>query len=166
MRYSKKYVAIAFFITLFHYASFGQTKISAIQAKLFYNEKKSETFGKDVSGTFSDNIIDNSEVVLWNTIIGEGSAEGYSNQTIVIVEVTTIGQSNKNQILKLSATAENKVLLQQQRTFSSVGDNTKYKLLFLLNNTGCEKIALKAEIIKDGKSISTMNKTINFRCGE
>ena len=163
MRFSKKFFAIVFFITLFNYTSFGQTKISAIQAKLFYNEKES---GKDVSGTFSDNIIDNSEVTLWNSVIGEGSAEGPSKQTIVIVEVTSNGQSNKNQILKFSATAGKKVLLQQQKTFSCIGDKTKYKLLFLLEETGCDTISLKAEIIKNGKSVSTMNKTINFECGE
>ena len=166
MGYSKKYFAIIFFITLFNYALLGQTKISAIQAKLFYNEKKSDTERKDVSGTFSDNIIDNSEVALWNTIIGEGSAEGYSNQTIVIIEVTSNGQSNKNQILRFSASAGKKILLQQQKTFSCIGDKTKYKILFLLGDTGCDKISLKAEIIKSGKSISTMNKTINFECGE
>jgi len=153
-------------ITMFSLNVMGQTKISAIQAKLFYNEKKDKQTNSDVSGNFSENIIDNSEITLWNTIIGEGSAEGYSDQTIVIVEVTSIGQSNKDQILKLSASAGKKILLQQQRTFSCIGENTKYKLLFLLNDTGCDKITLKAEILKNGKNVSTMNKTINFECGE
>jgi hypothetical protein len=144
----------------------AQTKISSIQAKLFYNEKKTDLESEDTSGTFSDNIVNNSEIVLWNTIIGEGSANGFSNQTIVIVVVTSNGQSNKNQIIRFTATSGKKILLQQQQTFSCIGNQAKYKLLFLLNDTGCKKISLKAEILKNGKSISTMIKSIDFECGE
>lgn len=57
----------------------AQAKITAIQAKLFYNEKKSDN-EKDVSGSFSPNIL-NGDFALWNVIIGAGDAEGYTNQT-------------------------------------------------------------------------------------
>lgn len=145
---------------------YAQTKVSAIKAKLFYNENKDGDESKDVSGGFSENIIDNSEIVLWNTLIGEGSAEGYSNQTIVIVEIASKGQSNKNQLVKFTATVGKKVILQQLRTFSVISDSTKFNLLFLLNNTGCEEIAVTAEIIKNNKPVSILKKKINFKCGE
>lgn len=147
---------------------FSLTKVSNIQAKLFYNENKfeGEIEKKDVLGTFSGNIIDNPEFSLWNTAIGEGSAKGYSNQTIVIVEIISKGMSIKNQILKFTATTEKKILLQQQKIFNCIEDKTKYDLLFLLDNTYCEKITIKAELLKGTKIVSTLSKIIDFQCGE
>jgi len=142
----------------------SQTKVSAIQAKLFYNENKPQS--KEVCGTFSDNIIDDPQISLWNTIIGEGSAKGYSNQTIVIVEITSNGLSNKKQVLKFTAMAGRKILLQQQKTFHAIEDKTKYELLFLLDNTGCEKVLIKAELLNNSKIVSALSKTISFQCGE
>lgn len=120
---------------------------------------------KDVSGNFSPNVIDNQEFALWNTIIGEGSAEGYSNQTIVIVEISAKGMSNKDQTLKLTAKSGKKTLTQQQN-FSCVDCAKPYKVLFILNETGCEKVSLKAELLNNNKVVSTLNKSIDFECGE
>ncbi len=53
-------------------------KISAIKALLFYDGK----------GTFSRDVLAKPEFTFWNTIIGEGDAEGPSNSTLVLVEVT------------------------------------------------------------------------------
>ena len=58
------------------------------------------------------------------------------------------------------------ILLQQLKTFSCIEDKTKYKLLFLLNDTGCDSITINAEIQKKGKKISGMSKTTDFKCGE
>ena len=144
--------------------AFSQAKVTAIRAKLFYNENK-EFATKDVSGSFSPNIIDNGEFALWNTIIGEGSAEGASNQTIVIVEISAKGMSNKSQIIKLTTTIDKKTQSQQQ-TFSCIDCTKPYKVLFILNNTGCDPIKLKAELLNNNKVVSTLTKNIDFQCGE
>lgn len=164
-----KHLKIYFIFLFFTFFVSGQTKISGIQAKLFYNEKNDNFEHDDFSGTFSDNVIDNNEIGLNNVIIGEGGGiEGISRQTIVIIEITSNKQTTGSQIIKVIATAGKSVLLQQTLTFKYLSDDPikKYKLLFLLNDTGCEKISLKAEILKNGKSISTMIKTIDFECGE
>src|SRR3954467_14694995 len=52
-------------------------KITAIKAMLFY----------DGSATFSRDVLAKPNFTFWNTIIGEGDAEGPSNSTLVLVEV-------------------------------------------------------------------------------
>jgi len=53
-------------------------KITAIKAMLFYDGK----------GTFSRDVLAKPDFTFWNTIIGEGDADGPSNSTLVLVEVT------------------------------------------------------------------------------
>jgi hypothetical protein len=163
----KRIVVLFFFLLFNHYFATAQSKVTAIHAKPFYNETRDyATTDTGVGGTFSENIIGDDDFVLWNTIIGEGSAKGYSNQTIVIVSVTSKDAVNKSQLLRFTATEGKRVIQQQQQTFSCLGKNTTYQLLFLLNNTGCEMIKVKAELLKNRKSVSTLSKTIEFRCGE
>jgi len=162
-----KVIFVLFLVSLAS-AGFAQTKKSEIRnisAKLFYNGNN-ELREKNVAGNFSENIIDNPDFTLWNIIIGAGSAEGYSNQTIVIVTVYSEGLSNQEQTLKLTATANRKVISKESRKFDCIGDNVEYKMLFLLNDTGCDEIILDAELINSGKIVSSMSKTINFGCGE
>src|SRR5262249_20901178 len=52
-------------------------KITAIRAKLFHQDK----------GTFSPDVLSTRDFILWNTPIGEGSAEGPSDEVLVIVEI-------------------------------------------------------------------------------
>lgn len=145
----------------------AQSKITAIEAKLFYNENREQAnLDTSVCGQFSQNIINNEDFILWNAVIGEGSSEAYTSQTIVIVSVASKSMSGKNQILKFTATAGKETLLQQQKTFSSTGNNSTCKILFLLDNTGCEKITIKTELLNQGKTVSTMSRNINFHCGE
>ncbi|RZJ48699.1 MAG: hypothetical protein EOO44_20200 [Flavobacterium sp.] len=154
--------------------SYAQTKITAIEAKLFYNQQKQRIDNvpeKDtISGTFSENVIDNPNFELWNTIIGEGSAAGYSSQSIVIISLASNGKIKQKQMLRLTATAKNKIILKQEREICFIADlsteKAVSKMIFLLNDTGCEEISLKAEIVESGKMISKMIKKIGFACGE
>lgn len=158
---------INFFTVIFLCLTFlgnAQSKITGIEAKLFYNQNKDYN-GEAITGTFSENIL-NGDFALWNTIIGEGSAKGVSTQTIVIAEVTSVGLSNKRQYLKFTASSGKKILQQQQLSFDCIGDNVKYKLLFLLNGTGCGKLNIKCDLVSAGKVVSSKNKTIDFECGE
>ena len=149
----------------FVFSQTSQSNITNISAQLFYNQNK-ENNEKDVAGKFSVNLIDNTEFSLWNTIIGAGSAEGYSNQTIVIVSVNSKGLSNIEQTLKLTVSSGGKVLLKESKKFDCIGDIADFKILFLLNDTGCDELLLKAELMNKSKTLSTLSKTINFRCGE
>jgi len=152
--------------------SYAQTKITAIEAKLFYNEQKQRIDNvpeKDtISGTFSENVIDNPNFELWNTIIGEGSAAAYSTQAIVIVTVSQTNSGQKKHTLRLTAIANKKVILKQESEVSILNPllMSASKMIFLLNDTGCQEISLKAEIVESGKMISKMIKKIGFACGE
>ena len=146
-------------LLLFIYAftSFNaQSKIVGIKAKLFYNENKNGD--NSVVGSFSENIIDNNEFTLWNTIIGEGSSEGYSNQTLIIVEISSNSILNKKQEIKLTASTGEKIVFQQVKSIPLVNDPTLYNLIFVLDNTGCDEITIKADILSYNKVVSTFNK--------
>ncbi|WP_295671961.1 hypothetical protein [uncultured Mucilaginibacter sp.] len=146
----------------------AQSKISGIEARLFYNQKSDQDNSPvdKVSGTFSKQDITTGKVALWNTIIGEGGAEGPSNQTIVIVGVKSGKYSNKRQTLRFTASVEKKIIHRELQTFSVIGDNENYKLLFLLNDTGCSNVIINAELLIKGKVVSTLSKSIHFECGE
>lgn len=73
--------------------------------------------------------------------------------------------SNKEQVLKLTTTANKKSSV-QQRSFSCIDCTKPYKILFILNDTGCDPVKLKAELLHNNKAISTLTKTIDFHCGE
>ena len=147
----------------------AQSKITGIQARLFYNQKSDMNTSPtdNVSGTFSkSDIINDKSVALWNTIIGEGSAEGPSTQTVVIVTIRSLNYSNKLQKLKFTVLAGTKVISQETRQFDVIGKTVDYKLLFLLNDTGCGKLTIRSELFNSGKVVSVMTKSIDFECGE
>lgn len=132
-------------------------KITALKAMLFYDEK----------GTFSDDIIAETNLSLWNTIIGEGSAGSPSNSTLVLVEVS--GQYNPdaaapNRKVELTATASKKIILKRLSDIG-IGKSGKYYAAFWLYDTGCEPIRLSTRIVGQSQP-STMTKTIPFKCGE
>ena len=53
------------------------SRIKSVTAKLYFSD----------SGTFSGNILDQPDLALWNTIIGEGQSGGPSEATLIEVEV-------------------------------------------------------------------------------
>jgi len=156
------------FNTLTIASAFAQSKISGIEAKLFYNQKSDQdkSATDTVSGTFSKEDISSGKFALWNAIGGAGDAEGPSDQTIVIVSIKSMNYSNKLQTIRFTAKARGKTLKQESQNFSVIGDNVTYKVLFLLNDTGCEKIDITADLLVKMKTVSTMRKSIQFECGE
>ena len=132
-------------------------KITAIKAMLFFDEK----------GTFSDDLLTQPNIALWNTIIGEGAAGSPSNSTLVMVEVS--GQYNPNEAapnrkVDFAATAGGKVLLRKMADIR-IGENGKYYAAFWLYDTGCDQIKLSARLTGQ-RQPSSMTKTIPFKCGE
>jgi hypothetical protein len=161
-------VFLAALILICNSKAFAQSRISSIEARLFYNQKSDQDNSPvdKVSGTFSKQDISTGKVALWNTIIGAGDAEGPSNQTIVIVGVKSKKYSNKPQTLRFTASLGKKIICQESQNFDVIGGNVNYKLLFLLNGTGCGKVIIKTDLIIKGKIVSTLSKSIDFECGE
>lgn len=133
-------------------------KITAIQAKLFYYDK----------GTFSRNVLAKPDFGFWNTIIGEGDADGPSDSTLVLVEVS--GKSSEGEMppsrkVELTAVARGKVLLKRAIEVGLFSDDHKFYAAFWLYDTGCEPVKLTARIVGQSQP-SSMSKTIPFECGE
>jgi len=132
-------------------------KITAIKAMLFFEEK----------GTFSDDLLTQPNLALWNTIIGEGSAGSPSNSTLVMVEVSgkyNPDEAAPNRKVDFTATARGKVLLKKLADIR-IGKDGKYYAAFWLYDTGCDKVKLSARLTGQTQP-SSMTNTIPFACGE
>jgi hypothetical protein len=148
-------------------------EIDSIKAFLYYNSNKSVS-DTNVIGAFSENLIDNKEITLWNTPIGSGDAAGNSNQTFVVVQIKGNPEKYTERTVRLTAYQNNRQVFQQSQRFDILDDMVGYAAAFLLYNTGCDKIKLKAEILnisivsgkKRSKTESSMIKSIPFACGE
>ena len=133
-------------------------KITAIKALLFY----------DGTASFSRDVLAKPDFSFWNTVIGEGDAEGPSNSTLVLVEVT--GKPSPNDPLpsrkvEFTAVAANKALLKRVTDIGLFGNGGKFYAAFWLYNTGCQPIKISARIIGQAQP-SYVGKTIPFACGE
>lgn len=131
-------------------------EIAAMHAYLFYN----------YSGDFSDNVIDNEEFILWNTIIGEGSAFEPSDATLVIVYLGgEAGAYEPARQIELTAMEEGKVALKQTADLGVFSEEGRYAVAFWLYNTGCVPVELSVRITGQSKE-SKKTARINFACGE
>ncbi len=138
-------------------------KISAIQARLFYENK----------GTFSGDVLADKDFALWNVIIGGGSAEGASNATFVLVEVS--GASGAYQprrkvefvaaVKRARGRSAKDVLVRRTLTTGILNAKGKWYAAFWLYGTGCEPIHLSARITGQ-TSPASLQRTLDFRCGE
>jgi hypothetical protein len=133
-------------------------KITAIKAMLFYDGK----------GTFSRDVLAKPDFTFWNTIIGEGDAEGPSTSTLVLVEVTgkpSPDEPSPSRKVEITAVASRKFLLKRTTDIGLFGDGGKFYAAFWLYDTGCKPVKISARIIAQAQP-SSMSKTIPFACGE
>ena len=162
-------------LVLLSLSGFSQAKpykVKAIKAFLFYNGENRED--ASVRGSLSENLIDNNDFALWNTIIGEGSAKAESNQTLVVVELTGNAKGLVSRKVVLTVTVNGKPIFRQAQNFEIYGQSKNYSAAFLLYNTGCDALKLKADVVSERqvnkKTVSTiestLSKTIPFACGE
>ncbi len=142
-------------------------RIKSMKGYLYYNQNN---IGEKSVGTLSENIIDNKDFALWNTIIGEGSAKGSSKNTLIVVEiVNNPNQISVNGYIRLIVKNDkNKILFSQTQDYSILEKGNVFKSPFLLYNTGCGYLNLVAELLDSSskKVISTLKKRIEFECGE
>ncbi|GAB1350786.1 hypothetical protein MASR1M107_30010 [Ignavibacteriales bacterium] len=137
-------------------------KIENIKAFLYYNQGIGQN---NSGGTFSENIIDNDQFVLFNTIIGGGSAQGQSNQTMVVVEISGKPKDYQTRILHFKASIRKTVLVDKMEDFASYNDG-KYYVAFMLHNVGMGTLKITAEILNGKKIESKLEKKLEFIGGE
>jgi hypothetical protein len=130
-------------------------KVKSVKAFLYYTD----------TGTFSENVIDSKNFEFWNVIIGEGSAKGPSDATMVVVEV--VGRSNLTQPIpkiEFTATESGKAKL-SRISHVHLDRNGKYFAAFWIYDTGCAEVTINVKLSDQTKSPS-IEKKIPFSCGE
>lgn len=148
-------------------------KIDSVKAFMFYNSGNSGS-GINRAGTFSENILDKEGLSLWNTPIGGGNAGGRSEQTMVVIQVRGNPVQYTERLVRLTVYRQNRQVFQQSQEFSIMDEMSEYRAAFLVCNTGCDELKLKAEIIHiytvNGKRVhkteSSVTKELLFHCGE
>ena len=160
MKTLKLIFLIAFFFLFSSNAAFAQAskaspKITAIRAQLFY----------DTTGKFSTDILAAKDFALWNTIIGEGSAESPSTSTLVTIEISGTDNAGTSK-LELTATGDKGKVLLKKIVGLDLLERTKFYVPFWFYNTGCEKIKLSARLFIRNIAGAPVVKTIPFACGE
>lgn len=152
-RIFKSLAITAFFLTCASNSP-AQTKITGIQAKLFY--QNTGKLSEDIFSQPSD---------LWNVYLD------YIYSTLVIVEVQGKNdgkQFDKPNRIELSARYRpfedtTKEITIRKTTPIWFDENGKANVGFWVDNVGCDPVKLSAIIIGQKK---IMRQTINFGCGE
>ncbi len=129
-------------------------KLKAVTARLYYAG----------TGSFSENLIDNSNFALWNTIIGEGSAASPSTATMIQVEVIGDGSPNVYSSDSLTVTTQLGTAPAVKRTikhlwFSDAGEHFE---AFWINGTGCEPLKVTVQV----NNQTPTTKKLDFQCGD
>lgn len=135
----------------------GSPSIQAVQAFLYYHDR----------GSFSANVVDNPSFTFWNVIIGEGSAEGPSQATLVAVTVVNLPEPVPvNAAVHLTARTEREAILDRSESIGVPrGTNRLFIAAFWLYGTGCFPIVLSARLVGFA-SARAVTKRIPFACGE
>jgi hypothetical protein len=126
--------------------------IAALKAMLFYGQ----------TGTFSADLFGPSAPTLQNVSTGEGQAIA----TLVVVEISgrpdTYAPARK---VALTASAGGRALLSRSLGIGRPGDDGKFHAAFWLYDTGCAPVVIRARITGQVED-SSVQKTLNFRCGD
>jgi hypothetical protein len=145
----------------------GAATIADVEARLFYGS----------TGRMSPNIAlplkanpGQSDFALWNTIIGEGSAEAPSNQTVILVHFAGAPNSFVDGSLQLKVTNKETKKLVSQHTLRSVGftsSSGRSTAMFVVSDTGCQQLEISARLVSStGASGASTKVYVPFGCGE
>ena len=109
------------------------------------------------------------KLALWNTPFGEGDISSPSGVTLVMVELERPSSELRFTMqLRLTAEANGQPLLKQDLRLGLFnGDSKTITIPFLIYGTGCETLALRAEIL-GGEALPerTLSAEVPFGCGE
>src|SRR5262249_2347615 len=134
----------------------GRFAIAAIEAKLFCSN----------TGRFSANIIGNPKFILHNVVAGEGSAEGPSESTLLLVRLQGPPKGFlKDLRLRVTATAEGDTLVDHEFEVGAMNSAGNYYTACWLEDTRCQPIDVVAEL-KSGRERKLVQATIPFDCAE
>jgi hypothetical protein len=162
----KRLIILAVFVSAMSFSTFAQAKfnqkITDVRAFLIYEE----------NGEMSRNILDG-KFTFWNTVIGEGDAEGHSSSTLIHVVIDKDGsKSDVYPVLQFTAVSEDKKQVNYKKKvdyFFPTEGKSRVFVPFLLHNTGCQKITMTIRLINHRKpqnAYQTVKKVIPFLCGE
>jgi hypothetical protein len=127
-----------------------------IEAKLFYSN----------SGRFSANILGNPKIVLHNVIIGEGTVEGPSEQTLLIVRVKGPARDALDGLsLRIIATAQPDTLADREIAVGTMNSAGNYYAACWLDGTGCSPVEIEVQL-KLGTDVRRAKALIPFQCSE
>jgi hypothetical protein len=156
--------SIAFFTGLLTASLFQIATIASAQDQVGgYLANPAVRLWYEETGRLSNNILETDEFYLWNTIIGEGSAEEQANDTLFTIDLRSDGEQFIDQGLTLTAiNSEGAVIA--QRTYDSVltGTNGKMTAALWVQNVGCAGTV----IFKATFGQATRTASLDFDCGE
>jgi hypothetical protein len=142
-------------------------RITAIQARLFF----------EGTGTFSRDVLGDSQFKLSNTPIGEGSAETPSHSTLVLIEGSGPAQTTeRDRRVRFTATCKQQrvnsrgasvrdVAMREDAFVGSFSSGGKAYVGFRLYETGCAPVTVTAQLTGPSPK-PAVRKSINFQCGE
>ena len=123
-------LALAFIAT-------SNSSVSATQPSVQLGDIKAHLYYEE-TGRFSPNILKIRDFSLWNTCIGEGSAEEIANDVFVAVELISNGELNVKMPLKIAAKDENGRVV-ADRIFNDILTSSRGRISkgILLRDVGC-----------------------------
>jgi hypothetical protein len=130
--------------------------VTGVEAKLFYSN----------SGRFSANILNNPKIVLHNVIIGEGTVEGPSENTLLLVRVQGPPKAELEGLrLRMIATTSEDTLTDREIDVGSMNTAGNYYAACWLYDTGCTPVTVVVQLIH-GRETQRKVAVIPFECSE
>ena len=130
--------------------------IAGIEAKLFYSN----------SGRFSANILGNPKIVLHNTPAGEGTVEGPSESTLLLVKIQGPPKRGLEGLrLRMTATTEEDTLADRDIDVGTMNTAGNFYAACWLDDTGCKPVSITVELVH-GKESQRQAAVIPFECSE
>jgi len=133
-------------------------KVSRIGAQLYYES----------TGKTSKDVLANSDFSLWNTVIGEGSAEAASSTTLIVIEVSCPKQQinvPSGRRLLVKVTQGKRTIESKSLQFPFIEATGKVHMPIFVYGYNGQPMKVTATITGQ-KRASTLTKTINFQGGE
>ena len=136
----------------------GPYQVKSIRAFLYYPG----------TGTFDTRDLVAGKVGLFNTVIGEGGAQGPSSTTLVLVDLTGPSfASLRAGNIELLAVAGGKTLLKQKLQLGEFFSEKKQVTVpFVVHETGCSPLKLTATLTSPSGQTASKTATVDFQCGE
>src|SRR5436190_15216081 len=117
--------------------------IAGIEAKLFYSN----------SGRFSANILGNPKIVLHNTPAGEGTIEGPSESTLLLVRIQGPLKGELEGLrLRMTATTKEDTLADREIDVGSMNTAGNFYAACWVDDTGCEPVTVAVLLIHGKES--------------